>query len=342
MKRLALVALFAVILVAGLAASRSATPYAKWIAGDFHEHTYFTDGSHPIRGVIRNGFRFGLGWVANSEHGGISRRDGEGNRWDDESVYPEHPAKGDVSEATRKNRRTGEVEKQRGMWRWQTLTEHVYPILLELRAEYPDRMVAAGLEWNVPAHEHCSVGIIDKDSETLAEFEYRFDRGDRDTSGGLGRRWTGKSFDNNHQKAVDAVRWMKERHPKTSWIVFAHPERASSYTAADFRDFNDAAPDVAFGFEGLPGHQKNVPRGSYAKRAVGQGTYGGAGIYIAKVGGLWDALLGEGRRWWTFVSSDFHSPRGDFWPGEYAKTWTWVRDADRNGKYTLEDVAEGL
>ncbi|MCP5112986.1 MAG: hypothetical protein GY953_19335, partial [bacterium] len=105
---------------------------------------------------------------------------------------------------------------------------------------------------------------------------------------------------------------------------------------------NDAAPDVAFGFEGLPGHQKNVPRGSYAKRAVGQGTYGGAGIYIAKVGGLWDALLGEGRHWWTFVSSDFHSPRGDFWPGEYAKTWTWVRDADRNGKYTLEDVAEGL
>jgi len=27
----------------------------------------------------------------------------------------------------------------------------------------------------------------------------------------------------------------------------------------------------------------------------------------AKVGGLWDSLLGEGRRFWAFVNSDFHS-----------------------------------
>ncbi|MCP5111011.1 MAG: hypothetical protein GY953_09270, partial [bacterium] len=139
MKRLLLVALFVTILVAGLASSRTATPYAKWMAGDFHEHTYFTDGSHPIRGVIRNGFKFGLNWVANSEHGGTSRRDSEGNRWDDESVYPQHPAKGDVTEAKRKDPETGEEVKQRNMWRWQTLVEYVYPVLEELRAEFPDR-----------------------------------------------------------------------------------------------------------------------------------------------------------------------------------------------------------
>ena len=81
----------------------------------------------------------------------------------------------------------------------------------------------------------------------------------------------------------------------TSWIVPAHPERAASYSINHFRDLNNAAPTVAFGFEGMPGHQKSNPRGSYGSGAVGGGTYGGAGIFIAKVGGLWDAMLGEGR-----------------------------------------------
>jgi len=31
----------------------------------------------------------------------------------------------------------------------------------------------------------------------------------------------------------------------------------------------------------------------------------------AKVGGLWDSLLGEGRRFWAFVNSDFHSAAED-------------------------------
>ncbi len=44
----------------------------------------------------------------------------------------------------------------------------------------------------------------------------------------------------------------------------------------------------------------------------------------------------------NFVSSDFHSPSNDFWPGEYAKTWTRVQDLDRDGKYVLEEVAAGL
>jgi len=228
------------------------------------------------------------------------------------------------------------------MWRWQTLTDYVYPVILELRGEFPDHLVASGLEWNVPSHEHCSVGIVDRDASLLAEFEYRFDENDEDASGGAGGKWTGKNPENDHAKAVEAVRWMKEKRPDTSWIVFAHPERASSYTAADFRDFNDAAPDIAFGFEGLPGHQKVAQRGGYREGAVGGGTFGGAGVYIAEVGGLWDALLGEGRHWWTFVSSEFHSPSGDFWPGEYAKTWTQVQDLDRDGNYTLEEVAAGL
>ena len=51
---------------------------------------------------------------------------------------------------------------------------------------------------------------------------------------------------------------------------------------------------------------------------------------------MWDAMLSEGRRFWFFASSDWHS-RGsfgpldfestnDFWPGEYQENFVWVED----------------
>ena len=54
----------------------------------------------------------------------------------------------------------------------------------------------------------------------------------------------------------------------------------------------------------------------------------------AQIGGVWDALLGEGRNWWFFASSDWHN-RGmfgpddrrssqDFYPGEYQRTYVKV------------------
>jgi hypothetical protein len=54
----------------------------------------------------------------------------------------------------------------------------------------------------------------------------------------------------------------------------------------------------------------------------------------AKVGGLWDALLSEGRRFWLFASSDCHLvtnadgsfANADFYPGEYQKTYTFVTE----------------
>jgi hypothetical protein len=45
----------------------------------------------------------------------------------------------------------------------------------------------------------------------------------------------------------------------------------------------------------------------------------------ARIGGLWDSLLGEGRRRWITATSDSHVhwTRGgvDFWPGGYSKTY---------------------
>ena len=45
----------------------------------------------------------------------------------------------------------------------------------------------------------------------------------------------------------------------------------------------------------------------------------------ARVGGFWDSMLAEGRRWWITANSDSHRhyTQGgiDFWPGEYSKTY---------------------
>ena len=65
---------------------------------------------------------------------------------------------------------------------------------------------------------------------------------------------------NNHAKAVQAVKWLHDNYPTTSYTGSAHVERKQplkgGYTVSDFRDFNNAAPDVAFGFESMPGHRK--------------------------------------------------------------------------------------
>ena len=69
---------------------------------------------------------------------------------------------------------------------------------------------------------------------------------------------------------------------------------------------NDNGPTVAFGIEGIPGHDKGPNRGEFGTSACGGGTYGGAGTYVATVGGLWDNLLADGRKFFNFDSSDFH------------------------------------
>src|SRR5690606_23382614 len=97
---------------------------------------------------------------------------------------------------------------------------------------------------------------------------------------------------------------------------------------------------IAVGMEGAPGHQAIAevaeglgpsnhaqyfgdarPRGFYR----GYPTLGGYDQMTARLGGFWDAMLGEGRRWWITATSDSHihwrDGGGDFWPGEYSKTY---------------------
>jgi len=237
-------------------------------------------------------------------------------------------------------------------------------------------------------------------ANALAQWSYCFDRGDTDKSRGnvtgsaIGNNWncavpgSNSSADaswnataqklmpasgagngtKGHLKTVEAVKWMAAYHPTGSYYVPAHLERAgpfnpdgnNGFNVEHLRDFNNAAPNVAFGFETQPGHGASSSRGEYSPRrnniggvltdSVGGTTYGGTGIYGAQVGGVWDALLGEGRNFWFFASSDWHN-RGsfgpddrrstqDFFPGEYQRDFVMVRNG--TDKLRPQTIVDGL
>ncbi len=173
-----------------------------------------------------------------------------------------------------------------------------------------------------------------------------------------------------HLKTLEALKWMKELHGSASYYVPAHLERAgpfnpdgnNGFNIEHLRNFNNTAPDIAFGFETQPGHGASAERGEYRQLrngfagsptnvdSVGGTTYGGTGVYGAQVGGVWDALLGEGRNWWFFASSDWHN-RGsfgpddrrstqDFYPGEYQRTHVLVRNG--SDKLRPQAIVDGL
>jgi hypothetical protein len=331
---------------ADMETERSMKPDGRWVSGDFHQHSYVTDGSFPMEEVLQNGFNFGLDWQANSEHGGTSDEAGDEPRQTWDQRLSEGEFFGDPSPYPR-------------LWRWQTLTDgdKVPAYLQEIRGANPEKIVINGMEMNMPGAEHCSTAIVDPTGYDIAQFEYLWDRSDSDTSGGYGfedpdANGVTKNFTNDLLKASQAAAWMQDNFAGRGWMVPAHPERAADKDWSDgittgydpnfFRTLNDAGPDVCFGFESAPGHQKSSGRGGYGSGAYGGGTYGGVGYFAATVGGLWDALLGEGREFWLFASSDFHATGGDFWPGEYQKTYSYLTDANGDGSYDGEDVAASL
>jgi hypothetical protein len=259
----------------------------------------------------------------------------------------------------------------------------------------------SGTPVTVPGYVPLGAYVASGNANALAQWSYCFDRGDTDTSRGnnratgQGNNWdcsvTGSANaadaswnttarkliqsgttgvgERGHLKTVEAMKWMKEFHPNASYYVPAHLERAgpfnpngnNGFNIEHLRNFNNAAPRVAFGMETQPGHGASDQRGEYTIRrnniggvftdSVGGTTYGGTGVYGAQIGGVWDALLGEGRNFWFFASSDWHN-RGifgpderqstqDFYPGEYQRNYTMVRNGG-GVKLTPQMIVDGL
>lgn len=220
---------------------------------------------------------------------------------------------------------------------------------LQEEGKYEDKLIFSGFEWDMLGLDHAAVGIIAPNEEQMIEgikeFEYRYSKETKDTyftneeTEKYGKRYN----ENIKENTFHAIGWLKENYPD-SYVLINHPARKnggeSELKIEDIRRMNDIAPNIVFGFEGILGNQM-----SNDGRGESKEVYGGADGMLAEVGGMWDALLGEGRRFFTFANSDFHfkvrkDPTGGsysgYWPGEYSRNYTWVEGN------TMKDLADGL
>jgi hypothetical protein len=174
-----------------------------------------------------------------------------------------------------------------------------------------------------------------------------------------------------HQVAVDSAFFLgADEFLRTAYYVPSHVERGgpfdpdgnAGYNIEHLRDLNNAAPTAVIGMEAVPGHAAAANRGDYGvlrnviggvpTDSAGGTTYGGAGVYTAQIGGVWDALLGDDRAFWVFGNSEWTSrgmfaaddrrSTGDFYPGEYVRNHTLVANLDRSGRLRPLDVTQAI
>jgi hypothetical protein len=296
------------------------TASRSWISGDHHIHSRNsvgwdgeTDPPSPIRGgdgiypIPMNAImarRFGLSWMVATDHGG-----------------PNHS---------------------------KVSLDWTYPELQMSREAVPEVVQFFGMEFDTPAADHSSLIIphTHDEAERLAEIEQGWAKRDA---------WPWDGERNLEPRMLDALAHMGELEAPPI-LIANHPSRSASAigvygldTPAEFRNWNNTAPNVAVGMAAAPGHQAAAvnmdgsinptrPRGWYQA----QPTLGGFDQMTARLGGFWDSMLGEGRRWWVTANSDSHvnwrEGGGDFWPGEYSKTYVF---AEKNHDDILEGIRGG-
>ena len=208
--------------------------------------------------------------------------------------------------------------------------EQAYPELTLSRELVPEVIQFFGMELNPPGGDHSSLIIPHSHDEAQKLFllESEFDRKEV---------FPIDPERNNESRMIQALELMDKLEPK--------PIIIGLYDPAELRKWNDTAPEVSVGMAGAPGHQASTLnpdnssrpdkfRGGYSQVL----TMGGFDPMTARLGGFWDSMLGEGRRWWITANSDSHihytEGGADFWPGEFSKTYVYSEksyDAILNG-----------
>ncbi|WP_129788160.1 PHP domain-containing protein [Promicromonospora panici] len=273
------------------ATSASASPIRPrrggyvWLAGDHHLHSqYSNDAMYRIDDQATRAVAGGLDWMVITDHGNTSF-----------AAHSIAPQRRDILAARERHRE--------------------------------DLLVFNGLEWNIPGAEHTTFMMApgSREAEVLQELVNRYDAlvvGARDGT------------PENEALALAALKHIaatvRSGRLADALVLPNHPARKGIDSPAELRAWQDAAPGIVIGFEGAPGHQAaGLPAPGMARgRGLydgGRGTYsfpgypeesyrtwGGFDWMTATVGGVWDSLLSEGRRWWITTTSDGHQGCGDW------------------------------
>ncbi|MFF3736350.1 PHP domain-containing protein [Streptomyces sp. NPDC002566] len=323
-------------------------PRLAYLVGDHHVHSVYShDAKYTFSQLAAAAARYGLDWMVFNEHSNF------------------------------------------GHARYGAAMEHQE--ILKARAENPRQLIFQGLEWYIPAAEHCTVFAAPGPHEVdvLTQFELAYD--------GKLLKYTDGAPDNpntarNEAHAVKGIKWLAEQR-RTGYVddilVLAnHPMRLGIDSPHEMRNWRDAAPEVMIGMEGAPGAQGGgIPgwegpgsqRGEYANKPSADSwagypqnayvLYGGFDWMTATVGGMWDAMLAEGKLFTVTTNSDVHrvvfdtwkngdwppgttfddtgrlpdpvntdspQPGGDFWPGQFSRTHVGVT------RYGYRSVMAGL
>ncbi|BBI31220.1 S-layer homology domain-containing protein [Cohnella abietis] len=321
----------------------SANSPGRWMSGEYHAHTIQSgDASESfmkLENVLDAAFREDLDkkpaetitslsygnpfdFIVLSDHLRDSPRDPDGNN--------------------------------KGTARWEAIKDQQDKLAaLQAAGKYKGKSIYSGFEWDMMGLDHGSVGIIDSKSnevpiDAIHQFEWLYSY---DTNPGMfhsnetalwGPRLDKNTLKNDKNKTFEAIEWLKNNYPE-SYVLLNHPSRHNGGSGVvnieDMRKMNDIAPEIVFGMEGLPGNHMAAG----GNRAELVDIYGGADVMVAKVGGMWDAMLGEGRHFWNFTNSDFHfkvssnrNYSSGYWPSEYSRNNTWVEGN------SFKDVVEGM
>ncbi|CAJ0712973.1 S-layer protein [Ralstonia mannitolilytica] len=314
-----------------------AKPQGMWTTGDLHVHTAESaDAVTPLATVLDHAFNLNsLDWMAVSNHLRPSPRDATG------ATLP-----------------GGSIAASAG------IAQYEMPAIAQAQAagKYAGKLIFSAAEWDMPTHDHLNVGIFEgadtlqTSAKGLNKFEYFFTQQSAslfNPNDVTAWQQEGPRAGTTHTDVVNAFKWLRTNYPNTSYGLINHPSRnPGKYTVADFREFNDTAPDIMFGIEGMVGNQMEPDRGGYTSAYTDANlknrTYGGVDYVVAQVGGVWDALLGEGRRIWNFADSDHHFEvdatqqfSSGYYPGEYAKTYIWLPGTRTDLKTLLAAMRSG-
>ncbi|KFG02795.1 PHP domain-containing protein [Streptomyces scabiei] len=323
-------------------------PRLAYLVGDHHIHSVYShDAKYTFSQLAAAGAKYGLDWMVFTEHSNFGHAD------------------------------------------FGAALEHKE--ILRARAENPRQLIFQGLEWYIPAAEHCTVFTTPGRHEVdlLTAFERAYDGKLLNyTDGSAGGADTAR----NEAHAVRAIKWLAEQrrsgYVDDVLVLANHPLRLGIDSPHELRNWRDAAPEIMIGMEGAPGAQgaalpgwrgANSVRGEYENKPSAQSwpgypaqaflTYGGFDWATATVGGLWDAMLAEGRLFSVTTNSDAHrivfdtwkngdwpagqnfdntgklpdpvdtdtpQPGSDFWPGQFSRTHVGVT------RYGYSAVTRGL